>query len=123
MSRRKSLSISIGTKRGITPYWRRYRLGKKQCLSCPLHDVCLELASNDKRQLYFHGYFCKDMEGFTWLWFAVEQDYLTKTYRKRPFEEVRKRIEEIDWARKDLEYFQQMKDKILREKGKVEDSI
>jgi len=116
MSRYRSVSISIGTKRGVASYWRRYRIGKKRCLSCPLHDVCLELAFNDKRQLYFHGYFCKDMEGFIRLWFSIEQDYVTKIYRRRPCQEVEERIKSIDWASEGEAYFQKMKRKILERK-------
>jgi hypothetical protein len=101
------LRTSQGTKQAIAPYWRKYRSGKEKCTKCPLHDVCLELAWNDKRTLYYKGYFCENMEGVISVWMTVEPT----PYGYRRTHDLDEKLKRIDWAREAQEKFLEAKQK------------
>ena len=70
MSDFHSLATSLGTKRGVRPYWNRYNRGKEKSLKCPFHKYCFgktwgSTPTHHKRDLYAgHCAFCIDEEGY-----------------------------------------------------------
>ena len=107
-----SWRTSIGTKRGIAPYWAKYRRGKKIASECPFHKICLELAFNSKRELYVRGCpYCRGREGYP-------RAHTRFLYRSIPWERVKEQHYKLDdesycWIVEADEKFQREKRKIL----------
>ena len=74
MTTMHQLRTSWGTKRGIAPYWRRWRRGREAGQACQYHDICVEEAGG-KRSLYTTCFHCQDSEGWVHAWFRPRRTF------------------------------------------------